>query len=109
MAKNVWGIIAIVVGVLMAIVGLVTFVDVYNQAQQLETTSNMMGGLMGNDGTKMMNAFAAMSGVDLETEIRNGYIKSGLTLLVGVGISVFGTKLLSKKNKQHEIADSQTV
>ncbi len=104
MAKNVWGIIMIVLGVILGLVGVVNLMDVHSQAQQLEMAANMMSGFGGN-GAEMMKGIAAMNGVDLEAEIRNGYIVSTLITLVGIGLSIFGTKLLSKEKKAELVTE----
>lgn len=105
MAKNIWGIIGIVLGVLIVIVGLITLVNAYDQAQQIEAAAKMMG----NQGANMMNLFAAMGGIDIEAEIRNSYIIAGVELLIGIGLSIFGTKLLSTNKKHIETVSNQTV
>jgi hypothetical protein len=104
MAKNVWGIIMIVIGIIFGLVGVVNLMDVHNQAQQLEMAANMMGGFGGN-GADIMKGFAAMSGVDVEAEIRNGYIVSTLVTVVGISLAVFGTKLLSKHKKSELVTE----
>jgi len=52
--------------------------------------------MMGNNGTNMFNAM----GVNQEA-ITNGYIKSSILTIVGIGLSVFGTKLISKEEEKN--------
>ena len=90
--KKIWGIILIILGVVVTIIGLLAIYSVYDQSIQIEAMKQMMG----NNGTNMFNAM----GVNQEA-ITNGYIKSSILTIVGIGLSVFGTKLISKEEEKN--------
>jgi hypothetical protein len=86
-AKKIWGTIIIILGVIATIVGLLSIYGVYEQSIQIEAIKQMMG----SEGANIFNSI----GINQEA-ITNGYIKSFILAIVGIGLSIFGTKLISK-------------
>ena len=86
-ANKTWGILLIVIGVIMIFGGLATISSTYDQATQLQAISNMAGGL-GN---------SLMSGA--KSTVEDGYMKGAVISVIGLVLSIIGTKLMQKKEK----------
>ena len=83
-AKEAWGIVMIVISVFVVILGLLSISSTYDEAVQLQALANMTGGY----------ANSIMSGA--KSAIEDSYIKSSIITVVGMILSIVGTRLLTK-------------
>jgi len=89
-ATKIWGLVLIVVGVIAIAWGVMGVISVYDQASQLKS----MGGMFGGMGNALMGATSEM--------IRNEYIKFGVSIVIGIVLSIVGTKFINKTEKVAE-------
>lgn len=71
----------IVIGVLMLVFGLYTLNSTYDGASQIKAMGNMMGGF----GNSMMGG--------AKDAITDGYIKGGVSSVIGLVLSIVGIRL----------------
>jgi len=83
--KKISGIVMIVIGVLVLIFGLYTLNSTHNDASQIQA----MGNMMGRFGGSMMGG--------AKDAITNGYIKGGVSSVIGLLLSIVGIRLAGSK------------
>ena len=79
----------IVIGVIAILFGLLTLISAYDASTQIQNMNNMMGGTMGNFGKGIANM--------QQNAITDSYIKGGVIMVIGIILSIIGTKFVNNK------------